>query len=514
MSRRTAFRSTVAGLVLAAVACLWLAFAPAQLGGRSAYALIVGTSMEPKLERGDLAIVRTRDAYRTGDVILFRDRTLGRDILHRVVGRSGNRLVTKGDNNGYRDDYRPAPGDIRGALSLHVPVVGRPISWLRTPWHAALLIALTSLLAVGLGSGGAASPRRRLPGKTLAGTPLPRDRVLAGALAAVGLVGFLALLAWTRPTTHPVATETYAQQAHFFYRAPAMRSAVYPDGFADTGEPVFLHLAHRLDLAFAWRLDSKLPHNAHGTASLEAVLSDAHGWERRIPLVASRRFSGGRLRLTATLDLDRLQRLIDRVSSLTGSGVTTWSLTIQPDVQAAAAVAGQDVGLNFDAPLPFTLDGVRLQPESGDGTIDSVTAPRVAGALEQPVATVLALGIDVRTARLISLLALAAALGAAFWARPSLRPRAQPAGHEFVAARLGSLLIEASAATPAHGRVVELDSLDDLLRVAESNGRLVLHARTPLGHEYVVEDGGTVYRFRAAPRVEPEPMLRAAGGSP
>ena len=43
MSRRTGIRTTAAGLALAAVACLWIAFAPTQLGGRSSYALIVGS---------------------------------------------------------------------------------------------------------------------------------------------------------------------------------------------------------------------------------------------------------------------------------------------------------------------------------------------------------------------------------------------------------------------------------------------------------------------------------------
>jgi signal peptidase len=518
MSRRIALRSTAAGLALAAVVCLWIAFAPTQLGGRATYALIVGSSMEPGLERGDLAIVRTKDRYRAGDVILFDDRALGRDVLHRIVATSGGRFVTKGDNNGYRDDFRPALGDVRGALWLHLPAVGRPLSWLRAPWHAALLIGLTALLAVGLGSGaGAATQRRRQQQRrpsTRGPAAVPRDVVLAGSLGAVGIFAFLALLAWTRPATHPVAAEAYAQQAHVSYRAPTVRSEVYPDGSADTGEPVFLQLAHRLDVDFAWALESEVPHEAHGTASVEAVLSDARGWERRIPLVAPRPFSGDSLRLTATLDLRRLQRLVDRVSDLTGGGVTTWSLTIHPAVQAEGTVGGSAVGLSFDAPLPFTLDGVRLQPEVGDGTIESLTAPRVGGTLEQPVATTLALGIDVRTMRLISLLALAAALGAAFWARPSLGGKGQPSGHELVAARLGGLLIEAAEAPTPHGRLVELEGLDDLLRLAEARGLLVLHTTTTLGHEYLVDDGGTVYRFRAGGRSEAQPMLRAAGGRP
>jgi signal peptidase len=505
MSRRTGIRTTAAGLALAAVACLWIAFAPTQLGGHSSYALIVGTSMEPQLHRGDLAIVRYHDAYAVGDAILFRDRTLGRDVLHRVVARDGSRFVTKGDNNDHRDDFRPALGDVHGELWLHVPAVGRPLAWLRTPSHAALLVGLTVLAALLLGSGAAAAQGRRR-----VSSGVSHETVLVWALTAAGVFAFVAFLAWTRPATRPAAHEAYAQEAEITYRAPVARSAVYPDGSADTGEPVFVRLAHELVVGFDWRLTAPLPHDAAGVAVLDAVLADGHGWERRLPLAESRSFSNGRVRLVGRLDLDRLQATIDRVDELTGAGVATWSVTVRPHVVARGTVDGEVVDLAFDTPVPFTLDGVRLQPDPGESGTPQFTQ-RVPGTVSQPVAAPFVLGFGVGSARYLSLLGLALAFGVAAWARSSAGVAPRRTDHELVAARLGDLLVEAAQPVTSGGRTIELDDLDSLVRVAEASGRLVVHTRTPLGHEYVVDDGATTYRFRAG-RVGPDAVLPTAVG--
>jgi signal peptidase I len=514
MSRRTGIRTTAAGLALAAVACLWIAFAPTQLGGRSSYALIVGTSMEPELHRGDLAIVRRHDAYRVGDVILFRDHSLGRDVLHRVVARDGSRFVTKGDNNDFRDDFKPTLDDVHGTLWLHAPAVGRPLTWLRVPSHAGLLVGLTALAALLLGSGAAAQGRRRrrLPARGLGGGfELSHETVLVGALVAAGALAFVAFLSWTRPTTRPVARQAYEQQAELSYHAPAARSAVYPDGSADTGEPVFVRLAHELVVSFDWRLASELPHGAAGVAALDAVLSDGHGWERRLPLAGPRSFADGRVRLAGRLDLDRLQATIDRVDDLTGAGIATWSLALRPHVVAHGTIAGDGVDLAFDAPVPFTLDGVRLQPDQGDsGTLQFTQ--RLSGTVTEPVAAPFALGVGVGTVRFLSLLGLVLAFGVAAWARSAGGGAPPLTGHDLVKARLGDLLVEAAQSVLPSGRAIELDDLEGFVRIAEAAGRLVLHTRTPHGHEYVVDDGATTYRFRIGLRVGPDAVLPTAVG--
>ena len=81
-----------------------------------------------------------------------------------------------------------------------------------------------------------------------------------------------------------------------------------------------------------------------------------------------------------------------------------------------------------------------------------------------------------------------------------------------IAARHGDLLLESVAPAAGSGRIVELDDFESLVRVAERTDRLVVHARSDLGHEYTVDDGGTLYRYRTGDRVEPGWLRAAAAG--
>jgi signal peptidase I len=514
MRRLTLTRLIAAGLAAAPIAAFWLTLAPTQLGGPASYALVVGSSMEPGLHRGDLAVVHRRERPGTGDVVLYRDRELGRDILHRVVAVEGGRFVTKGDNNDFRDGYRPAAQDVRGELWLRVPALGGVLEWVREPRHAALLVGLTVVLALaaGTGAGAASRGRRRTPrpqsASSASAAPPETAFVVAGVGFAVCLV--LAAVAWTRPVERVVTEPGAVQQARFDYGAAVARSAVYPDGSVDTGEPVFLRLVDRVDLRFDWSLDAPDAAGTRGTTALEAVLSDGRGWERVFPLAPATRFRGASTSAEATLDLARIRGVAERVDELTGAGVGTWALSVRPAV--SAELDGRL--LSFDRPLRFQLDTVRLQPDPGEERLESALAPRVEETAQRRVATALPLGLPVGWARLLALVGAAAALALAAAARSRATGRgAELSEHLHIATRHADLLVESAAPpVPFGGRVVELGDFDSLRRVAEHAGRLVVHTRTEHGHEYAVEDGGSLYRYRVGRSVEPEPWLRAAAG--
>ena len=105
--RVTGILGTVAAF--AALALAWTFFAPTQLGGGTSYAIIVGSSMEPKLHRGDLAVVRKQRVYRAGDVVMYESRELGSKVLHRIV--SGSSTYTSctiaGNNVDVTCDFSP-----------------------------------------------------------------------------------------------------------------------------------------------------------------------------------------------------------------------------------------------------------------------------------------------------------------------------------------------------------------------------------------------------------------------
>jgi signal peptidase len=159
MKRRTATRAVTAATTVAVLAAGWLILAPAELGGRTEYVIVQGSSMEPLLQSGDLAVVRSDDGMGVGDVVLYRDPDLGVDVLHRVTGLEGDRLVLKGDSNDFLDDARPALTDVKGSLWFSVPHAGAVLTWIRQPLHAALIVFVLALFLLPAGR------RASLPGR-------------------------------------------------------------------------------------------------------------------------------------------------------------------------------------------------------------------------------------------------------------------------------------------------------------------------------------------------------------
>lgn len=148
--RRPARRSRVRPvriLATLAVAGIWAWLAlPSGLGGPLGLIWVHGTSMEPTLEAGDVAIVYRATAYDAGEIVAF-DAPEGAVVIHRIIGVEGDTYVPQGDNRDRPDHWRPTADDITGRMILRLPAAGHLLIRLRSP---IVLGALTTTLAFGL----------------------------------------------------------------------------------------------------------------------------------------------------------------------------------------------------------------------------------------------------------------------------------------------------------------------------------------------------------------------------
>ncbi len=87
-----------------------------------------------------------------------------------------------------------------------------------------------------------------------------------------------------------------------------------------------------------------------------------------------------------------------------------------------------------------------------------------------------------------------------------LRPRHadEPAR---IGARFGHLLLPVAARPQDWVRVTELADMESLVRLAEHHGRMILHLVDGSRHDYVVEEGGSVYRYTVGGSPRPVPRL-------
>jgi signal peptidase I len=121
---------------------VWIAFAPAKIGGQASYVMVNGISMEPNYHTGDLVIVRKAETYQVGDVITYRDAEMGAYVIHRIIGIEQGQFIIKGDNNSWIDAYQPTVDEIVGKQWVYAPKAGIAMQWLRKPINLSLTIVL------------------------------------------------------------------------------------------------------------------------------------------------------------------------------------------------------------------------------------------------------------------------------------------------------------------------------------------------------------------------------------
>jgi signal peptidase I len=539
-------RSALGVAAVAAAVLGWFFLAPPLLGGRTTYVVTRGISMEPRFHTGDLVLLRRRVDYRVGQIVAYRSDDLGRTVMHRVVGFDGTRYRFKGDNNDFVDTSEPTQHELIGRLWLRVPKVGLAVAWAADRRHIPFVFAAALALMLGGGATEAARRRRRPAGPGLMvpaqwirspeepsrESPGRRERtaaptrasvaaqrrlpetlafpvtVAAAAFAALAIsAGIIALTAAGQADTLKLTVPSaYTVKGTFSYAARVAPSDVYPSGRIATGDPIFVRLVPRVRFAFAYEFASQFPHGVRGTGAMDAVVSSPQGWQRTLRLVPRRPISGDRGALVATLDLRTLKRVLDRFQSLTGVAQSSFTVTLQPKLALEGGVAGTLIHTVFAPTAPLTLDEFQLsvaQPQVlGNGPAADPLSTSLSGSVDRSVPASFGLGVtrvSVRGARdgggLVALFAALAAIATGLVA--ALARRAVREDEDVQIEREFADWIVPIASAVAPESVIEVEDMESLVQIAEHYERMILRERLDHGFAYLVEEGGTVYRYRS-----------------
>ncbi len=527
--KSTPLRSRLASVAFVIlVAAAWLYLAPTQIGGATTYLTTSGTSMEPRFHAGDLALIRPADRYSVGEVVAYRSTLLHTIVLHRIIARDGDRYVFKGDHNNFVDPTQPRRSELVGALWLRIPAAGRVLGWLHSPPVVALLVGAIVLLLLGAGEERRRRDRRRRGGGPVRGggrsmsgrdnaAGVPSDiRGLLTAVAAVAVFFLLAVFAFTRPLRDPAATKIpYSQDVSFGYSASAPAGPVYPDGVVSTGDPIFLNLVHQIRVQVVYHLTTAAPHTLAGTEDVLVRLTGPGGWTRSMQVTPAVHFTGDRAQAEVTLGLPYLQSLFAQVAKLTGAPATAgYSIAVAPQFRIGGTLAGGPLSTSFNPELSFQVNDVQLLP--GVGSSASSNAPGAssdapnsltsnqsattsrAGTTANTV-NVLGRTLDIATLRWLSILGFLLA-GASALLMLQLKRREPFAETARIQSRYRHLIVPIVGAADLTGRpVFDVASIKALVALAERSERLILHQYGDSADTFLVDDEGTVYRYRTRP---------------
>ncbi|MBI5294386.1 MAG: signal peptidase I [Chloroflexi bacterium] len=486
-------------LLFAGLVVIWIAFAPAKVGGRASYIMVNGISMEPNYHTGDLVIVRTSETYQVGDVVAYRDAEMGQYVIHRIIGIQQRYFVIKGDNNSWIDAYRPTRDEIVGKQWIHAPKAGRLMIWLRAPVNMSLTIVLLGGILM---SSMFTKPSQNQKGKKR--SALRSSSTLEGAFYVLGFfaIGFLglAIFAFTRPTTRAADNITYQQDGNYFYSA-AGTLGVYDTDMVRTGEPVFPKLTCFLNVGFIYNVLGNQLQNISGSNQMIARIMDAQsGWQRTIPMSASSTFSGNSFFSMTTLDLCQMESMVTLVETETGLRAGTYTIEIVTNVLISANASGQVVTDSFDPVLTFRFDKAHLYLADGSAEVDPMHIMKqgLVSSSNYEANTLPILGWEptISFLRVFALVGLGLALGGLGAMGWSVFNMARQSEDTLIRLRYGPLLMDVyERSLDGTLPVIDVTSIDDLAKLADRQNAMILHMTLNFMHAYMVQCNGAVYRY-------------------
>lgn len=490
----------------------WITLAPAQLGGPVTYVIVDGNSMEPGFHRGDLVLARTEPVYGAGDAVVYRDPNLGSYVFHRILRTELDRYILQGDNNSWLDSYHPTREEIAGKLWIHIPKLGRAIEWLRVPLHTSLMAGFLGAILMFDMIPNPSQKKRK--------TSVPLGGLTGAPEAGVYGFGFLALLflaaaiyGFTRPLNQPAGNIPYKQEGQFVYSATGT-PGVYDSEVVRAGEPVFPKLTCFLNIGYTHTISGGLQGISGKYRMYARILDEQSGWQRTIPLNADTPFSGNTFFTTAALDLCQVESLVNLVEVQAGLKQNFYTLEIVTEAVFTANAGGRQISDSFSPALVFKYNKVNFYLSPTQTQPDPLYSSKegLAGIAAQKPNTIPLLGfaIPVWFVRFISLVGFGFTLYGAAAAAMSLYRAASRSQEALIRLKYGSMLVDVYEHNVApDSPVIDVAAMDDLARLAERHGTMILHMTRNFLHYYFVQNGGVTYRYvitagrKGVPATEP-----------
>ncbi len=486
-------------ILFAGLVVVWIAFAPAKIGGQASYVMVNGISMEPNYHTGDLVIVRKAQTYQIGDVVTYRDAKMGAYVIHRIIGIQQGMFTIKGDNNSWIDAYHPTYDEIVGKQWILAPRLGRVMLWFRSPIN----LSLTAVLLGGVFmSSMITKSSRGKKGKKL--PSINSGGMLEGTLYLLGLLflGFLGLsiFAFTRPLTRAADSIPYQQESNYFYSATGT-PGVYDTEMVRTGEPVFPSLTCFLNIGFTYNILGNQFQDISGSHQMYArVMDEQSGWQRTLPLIPQTAFTGNSYFTLASLDLCQLESLVNSVEKQTGLHTTTYTVEIITNIAFTAKVSGQIINDTFDPTLAFKFDKVHVYLANTNQDVDPMhsTKKGLAGSSAVDANTLPLLGWEptVGSIRVFALLGLGLSLSGLIIVGFFIINIARQSEEALIRLRYGSLLMDVyKRSLDVTLPVIDVTSINDLAKMAERQNTMILHMTLNFLHYYLVQSNGAIYRY-------------------
>ena len=529
--------------ILVLMAVIWVAFAPMQAGGQAAYIVVIGNSMEPKFHRGDLVIVQRDTHYTIGDVVAYKNAGLNSNVIHRIIDIRRSHFIFKGDNNSWVDTYQPSFDELIGKQWIHIPGGGSILQRLRDPFTMALLagalagflmisflnektkgnkqmknkswrewisglksrLTLASPLHPETGSDQTALSRSKfsLPKGKLIELNGSTTETLFFTLGLIAFVSFiLGFISLTRPVTVSMPDDVLYQNIGLFSYSASVPADIYDANTLQTGEPIFPKLTCSTLLNFHYALIGDDLKDIAGSYQITAqIIEPQSGWQRTITLLPETAFKGSSFDTSAKLNFCEVIKLTQTLEEQADFHPTQYTLLVTPNVTISGKISGRELqDANYQPQLTFRYDRQNfsiVKPDPATNPFNQTQASFIR-EIHQKANTMSLFGWQptILTLRMLALLGLILSSIGIWLLINSMQAATNMRPDSAIRLRYGSMLIELqSAELNETSNIVDVQSIDDLAKLAERFNTAILHKSINSNHSYLVNTNSTTYRF-------------------
>lgn len=269
------------------------------------------------------------------------------------------------------------------------------------------------------------------------------------------------------------------------------------------GQVVFTKLVDKMDVTFYYQFRSDKPVNNVTmdvilTAFLRATGPDnAELWSKKFPLLSTRK--SGNFNVSFPLDLVSYLGLFEIISKETEASAESNSVTITAEIHTVAETPFGIIDETFTQVINGSIKGNVLEWD------EELTKTQPGSITTSQIFPNKYLGLSVDLARNLSIaltgvffLFLLFSVGWYVKSKPSWFPQIEKEARQ-VRKKYGKQMVEATDQTMMEGeRTISLDSMEDLISVADELGKPVIHQPPSIykeRHAYYVFDGATRYQY-------------------
>lgn len=525
---------------------IWIAFAPIQAGGQAAYIMVIGKSMEPNFHLGDMIIVKQNSHYVVGDIVAYQNAELKSNVFHRIIGREGGRYIMKGDNNAWVDTYKPSSDEIIGKLWVDLPGVGKIIQLIRTPINMAIVIGVLAgyflfsairdkpkgskymkkpfrekikMWTSSLKFGGkppasnldfdADSGQPEIPEQAFTPSKKNKPQFSGSSIEIIffvlGLTAFASLLlviiSFTKPVLVSEPVDVNYQHIGIFSYSASAPSGIYDSNIVQRGEPIFPKVTCTTRVDFHYSLFGDDLKNIAGTYNITAQIVDTQsGWQRTVTLQPEAPFTGSSFDFSTNVDLCQIVKLTEGMEQKIEYFPSQYIFTIMPHLSISGTVAGRDLQDTYEPRLVFKYDRTNFSILQSDTQPDpyNQSQPKSIREITQRANTISLFGFEpkVMALRLIGIIGLMLSLAGMWILEQYVQSFISKSPQANIQMKYAAIFIDIqSGGVDESSRVVDVNSIDDLAKLAERYNAMILHETRKDTHVYFVRADGTTYRY-------------------